>query len=112
MVDENKEKVVITPKEYTDNNEKIKDFIKGFFLTWLFVIIIWISIFPLTGGLGSFNYFQNVVFILVTLSIFGYFIFKIINYFKTKRYMAIGMLGSIVFLLLSFGACFVALSGI
>ncbi len=98
--------------KYTSTNQKIGDFATGFFLNIL-IIIVFIQFYSVIGVFlvdfipnNSFsNIISNIIGIILIILIFITEFFIIKYYFKTKRYVAIGILSSLLLPLLLTGFC-------
>ncbi len=92
---------------YTNTNQKVKDFFKGFFLNiGIGAIILVINFF--TGAAifeSSPTLTTRIVGIIVPLVFIPLEIFLLRRFFKEKRYIAIGMLSSLLLPLLLTGFC-------
>jgi len=93
---------------YTTTGKKVGDFGKGFFLNIgigivASLLVSYLSIITSISIIGT----------IISILFFVMDVFLIIRFFKeNRRYIAIGMLSSLIIPLLLFGACTLLLSGL
>jgi type IV secretory pathway VirB6-like protein len=102
---------------YTNTNQKVKDFFKGFFLNigigavhfGLYCLLFWIiSALRIADSMAV----TLVISILLVILIVVVEFILIRHFFRTKRYVAIGMLSSLLLPLLVTGYCSVVFNAI
>jgi hypothetical protein len=94
---------------YNTQNKKTADFSKGFFFNVLIgIIVIAINFFigaSNMSGTGGISITNKIIGVVVLLAVIFLEVVLLKKYFKERRYIAIGLLSSLILPLLVSGAC-------
>ena len=99
----------MTQEYYNTPNKKVADFSKGFFFNILIGIVVTaINVFigvSNMSGTGPISITNKIIGVVVLVALILLEVILLKKYFKERRYLAIGLLSSLILPLLVAGAC-------